>query len=46
LSHKPSLSSDEEYPVTPTMKEYLRFTAGMDERKTAYQHWIVLNTVR
>jgi hypothetical protein len=25
------------------MKEYLeRFTAGMDERKTAYQHWIVL----
>jgi hypothetical protein len=27
----------------PTMKEYsVRFTAGMDDRKTAYQHWIVL----
>jgi hypothetical protein len=26
-----------------TMKEYLvRFTAGMDDRKTPYQHWIVL----
>jgi hypothetical protein len=28
---------------SPTMTEYLvRFTAGMDDRKTPYQHWIVL----
>jgi hypothetical protein len=36
-------STTREYPTQPTMKEYLvRFTAGMDERKTPYQHWIVL----
>jgi hypothetical protein len=28
--------------TTPTMEYLVRFVAGMDDRKTPYQHWIVL----